>query len=454
MHLSAPNGLSVNDGINKDEFSLHYVTVDDAVRIIHRHGPGCLLAKADLKHAFRICPVNKSDWPLLGIHWQGLFYVDNILPFGLRSSPFLFNRLAEALAFITYHNFHVKDLLHYLDDYLLIQPSFSLSKAFTTFRTLLSVFTGLGIPLAEGDDKICPPSTVLTFLGIEFDTVCGELRLPAAKLGELKLELSAWLVKSSFSKRELLSLAGLLSFAAKVVPPSRTFVRRLFNAAADMTILDKQVTVPQEATEDIDWWSACCEEWNGRVLFIDPNWTQASKVSLWTDASGLGFGIVFGNERCCGTWSPEEEGYSIEWKELYPIVLAIAMWGSHLSGLRLTVRCDNEAVCHIWKSGTCKSRPIMTLLRAGLLIAAWYHAVVLLVPVPGVDNTLADCLSRMQVQRFMDRHPSATPIPRVPRHYLIQEFTRLHRTSYALAWRQVRSRLTPWLNANSNSLPP
>ena len=73
MHLSAPVGLSVNDGNTKDEFSLHYVTVDDVVRIIHRHVPGCLLAKADLKHAFRICPVNKTDWPLLGIHWRGLF---------------------------------------------------------------------------------------------------------------------------------------------------------------------------------------------------------------------------------------------------------------------------------------------------------------------------------------------------------------------------------------------
>ena len=130
------------------------------------------------------------------------------------------------------------------------------------------------------------------------------------------------------------------------------------------------------------------------------------------------------------------------------------MWGSHLSGLRLTVRCDNEAVCHLSKSGTCKSRPIITLLRAGLLIAAWYNVVVLLVPVLGVDNTLADSLSRMQVQRFKDRHPSATPIPRVPRHYLIQELTRLHGTSYSLAWCQVCSRLTPRLNANSNSLPP
>ena len=47
MQLSAPEGHSVNDGIDKDNFSLHYVTVDDAVRLISKYGRGCLLAKAD-----------------------------------------------------------------------------------------------------------------------------------------------------------------------------------------------------------------------------------------------------------------------------------------------------------------------------------------------------------------------------------------------------------------------
>ena len=61
MHLSDPDGLNVNAVINTDDFSLHYVTIDDANHIIHRHNPGCLSVKADLKHAFRICPVNKSD---------------------------------------------------------------------------------------------------------------------------------------------------------------------------------------------------------------------------------------------------------------------------------------------------------------------------------------------------------------------------------------------------------
>ena len=95
MHLSAPEGSSINDGIDSEQFSLHYVTVDDAVRLIHKHGPGATLSKVDMKHAFRICPVSPEDWPLLGIFWEGKYYVDKVLPFGLRSSPFLFNRLAD-----------------------------------------------------------------------------------------------------------------------------------------------------------------------------------------------------------------------------------------------------------------------------------------------------------------------------------------------------------------------
>jgi len=55
------------------------------------------MAKLDLKHASRLCPVSPSNWDLLGIHQQGKFYVDLRLPFGLRSSTFLFNRLADAL---------------------------------------------------------------------------------------------------------------------------------------------------------------------------------------------------------------------------------------------------------------------------------------------------------------------------------------------------------------------
>ena len=52
MDLSQPISDSVNDNINKEEFSLHYATVDDAVKMINQLGQHTQLAKVDIQHAF------------------------------------------------------------------------------------------------------------------------------------------------------------------------------------------------------------------------------------------------------------------------------------------------------------------------------------------------------------------------------------------------------------------
>ena len=75
MHLSAPAGNSINDHnvISRDEFSLHYSSVDDAVKLLVSLGRGASMAKVDLKSAFRMVPVRKEDWQFLGIKWRDNF---------------------------------------------------------------------------------------------------------------------------------------------------------------------------------------------------------------------------------------------------------------------------------------------------------------------------------------------------------------------------------------------
>ena len=100
LHLSAPYNSSINDYISKDDYSLQYTSIDDAVRILSSLGPGALMAKVDLKSAFQMIPVCPQNWELLGMHRKGQFYFDTCLPFGLRSASYLFNQYAEALAWI------------------------------------------------------------------------------------------------------------------------------------------------------------------------------------------------------------------------------------------------------------------------------------------------------------------------------------------------------------------
>ena len=58
-------------------------------------GRGSLTAKIDVHNAYRIAPVHTEDRQLLGMKWQGAFYVDMVQPFGVRSASYMFTFIAD-----------------------------------------------------------------------------------------------------------------------------------------------------------------------------------------------------------------------------------------------------------------------------------------------------------------------------------------------------------------------
>ena len=408
MHLSAPHLNSINDGIDKEPYSLRYSTIDDATRLIAKAGPGCFLSKIDIKGAFRLIPVSRHDWELLGIHWRGSYYVDKQLPFGLRSAPFLFNELANALHWIITNNYHIPYLIHYLDDFLLISPT--QPACLHAKNTIVTLFTNLGIPLSW--NKIEGPSTSLTFLGIQLDTLRWQLRLPEDKLSNLLSLLTDWLTKKKCTKRQLLSLIGHLSFAAKVIPAGRIFLRRLIDLSTRTKALHHYLYLNQEARADIRWWITFLPTWNGSAPILQPDWTASPHMHLYTDASAIhGYGAFFNGAWFRGPWLPHQQlnsetGISIAWQELYAIVMAATAWGHLWAGRRIIAHCDNLAV-NIWGRNSSKSPTIMTLVRKLFFIAATHHFTIHFSHIQGVNNSIADALSRNDITRFRKLAPNA-----------------------------------------------
>ena len=91
VDLSSPANHSINDGISPELCSLNYVSVDIAAERILSIGKGTLMAKVDIKSAFRLILVHPADRHLLGLHWEDHTFVDMVLPFGLRSAPKIFS---------------------------------------------------------------------------------------------------------------------------------------------------------------------------------------------------------------------------------------------------------------------------------------------------------------------------------------------------------------------------
>ena len=114
IDLSAPDGSSVNDGIERDMISISYTSVDTIVARVIQLGQGTLLSKMDIKQAYRLVSIHPEDRYLLGMEWQGSIYVDKCLPFGLRSAPLLFSAVADTLQWMMQHK-GASYVDHYVD---------------------------------------------------------------------------------------------------------------------------------------------------------------------------------------------------------------------------------------------------------------------------------------------------------------------------------------------------
>ena len=177
-HLSSPLGRSVNDGIPKDDFSLHYVTIDDAISAILAAGRGCYLSKVDIKSAFRICPVRPADWPLLAS--TGKENITLNVPY---RSAFALARQSSTQT-LTPLSGSSSTSPHHCSPSL---PGRLLERCRAQFtgRHKTALHHSRRLPLSgysHCHGQAPGPSQVLPFLGVELDTVLFEARLPADKL--------------------------------------------------------------------------------------------------------------------------------------------------------------------------------------------------------------------------------------------------------------------------------
>ena len=412
VDLSHPKGHSVNDGIPKALCSLKYITIDEAIKEIVQLGQGALLAKIDIKSAFRLLPVHPADRFMLGMRWNEGVYIDTCLPFGLRSSPKLFNILAEFLAWIAKQS-GVSFLIHYLDDFLTMGPPSTLTCQHN-LDTTIRICNHLGVPLAL--EKVEGPATTLPFLGIVLDTIRMEARLPEDKLKKLREEVSKWLDCNHARKHEILSLVGSLQHATKVVRCGRAFVSRMYATAAKVKEMHFHTRLNLEFRLDFCWWHTFLTDWNGLSLlrWDDSSWTPNHVIQ--TDALGAyGCGSFWEGQWLQWCWPPEWAQDNIMVKELVPIVLSCAVWGKQLAGGRVLIECDNSSVVAAVNKHYAREQKVMHLLRSLWFFVAHFDIDVKCKHIAGVNNSTADYLSRGNLHSFFHLHPQAaqqpTPLP-------------------------------------------
>lgn len=127
------------------EFPLKYASVDLAIQAIIGIGPGAELSKTDISDAFKL-PIAPSLSQWHGIKLTEYYYFATKLTFGSKSSLWLFDVFAQALAWILSHQAHCQTFIHYLFDFLHIKQSGTPSADLDKLRI---VFSNFNVPIAD-----------------------------------------------------------------------------------------------------------------------------------------------------------------------------------------------------------------------------------------------------------------------------------------------------------------
>lgn len=316
LYLSSPAGATVNDGIPKDVSSVQYMSLDDIIDGIMTYGRGTLMAKFDIESAYRIVPVHLDDRFPLGI--------DLALPFGLRSAQYIFSAVADLLEWMVRRNYHVAFLKHYLDDFHTLGPPDS-PQCDQNLATCIKLLSDWGVPLHP--DKFEGPSTALTVLGIELDSLALQARLPKEKFDRISSLIDEWSRKRHCKRNHLVSLTGHLQHACKVIPQGRTFLRRMINLLSAFRKDDHFIRLNRDFHLDLTRWRDLLRSWDGRSFFLSLQWAPLPDFQVSSDAAGtLGYGALFKRDWFAGPWSSAQMPLSIAYKELFPVVLAAALW--------------------------------------------------------------------------------------------------------------------------------
>ena len=386
IDLSWPIGASVNAGIDKDTylnspFALTFPTIDDITSQLKRLGRGALLYKIDVSRAFRHVRVDPGDFDLLGLQWRHA-YVDTCLPFGTRHGSQIFQSLSDAVRHVMRQKgFCVID---YIDDYVGMGVT---DVAHASFNALFQLMGDLGLTISES--KLVPPSTQVVCLGILINTENGTVSIPPEKLRQISDTVRQWLGKTSCTKRQLQSILGMLLYVHKCVKPARAFLNRMLALLRSGHAAQK-ITLTPEFKRDLRWFDKFLPLYNGVSLYDH----RPIDHTLELDACLKGLG---------GRWCryvyhlPIPEGHmnwSIVHLEMINILLSIRLFQAQWAGRKVLIKCDNEAVVTVLRSGRARDPFLGACARNIWYAGSLADMDIQYVHIRGLDNRVADLLSR------------------------------------------------------------
>ena len=412
FHLLYPRtGKSVNTETPTELCTVRYPGFSDAIRMcmeeIEQYG-SCMIAKSDMMSTFRNLGIKPEQFWFLVMKarspWdnQWYYFADKCLPFRASISCSHFQRVSNAIAFLT-DKINQKKPINYLDDYLFSAYLRTLCNAHV--QSFLDLCESIKFPVSI--EKTFWASTMLTFLGLLIDTVNQFISIPIDKVQRAIGLTEDILSGKKTTVHKMQKLCGFLNFLCRCIVPGRAFTRRLYSRFNTQMKPHYHINVNRELRSDLTVWMKFLAEPTVYCRpFIDFSQVLSAKLLDWyTDASGvIGCGGVCQGMRWFQMEWPAKFIVhfcpSIEYLELYAVTVSMLLWVRLYCNSRICIFCDNESVVKMLNNNTSSCHNCMILIRLIVLECLTWNIRLFAKHVRTKMNGLADSLSRFQNKRF------------------------------------------------------
>ena len=375
---------------------------DNLMKFIAKHPGPMFIGKSDIKAAYKQVSVCKEDQCLLGTFFEDNFYKSIRLPFGLKSSSYLWGIVAEAIAFRV--RLEAKSELRkdffvdvYVDDFIFVV--LCPNDAVRLMEIFFSVTNRWKINVSR-EKTFTPSKNALEVLGVVVKVSDRTLEIPEERLRNLREELRRF-QKQTPTRRELQSLLGHLLWISRVISAGKVFTFRLRELLNTLKS-SQDVFTQTEWMKDVDWWTRVPLRQSYPIKQV----LRYDWIGLYSDASLWGFGFVL-NLRwfSYGSWESISgitkhmlpESPNINELEMFTILLMVASLKEQLQNKTIIMECDNKVTVEALNNRSCGTRTLRACCRVLHLMAADLNCAFKLVHVSGVKNVIADELSRNKI---------------------------------------------------------
>jgi ribonuclease HI len=336
----------------------------------------------------------------LGFEWRGKFYTFTVLPFGIKSAPWGFQKLMRE--FCAYLRAKGVRLINYLDDFLFML-GMDMAQALRARDDLLRIFKAAGLGINTAKSQLQPVRR-LQCLGYIVDSGSMRFELPPERWAAFQAAVASVEAANGVAHaRDVAKVAGhAVSMHLVVGRLSRLFTRACTASLLCKRDWDSYVPVTPELRDELRFWRNLSLERLKAPIIEAP---ESTAVTVNTDASAFAWaGVLTDGTVARGSLSQGERATSSAQRELLAVHYTLQSFEERLKGRRVHILTDSANGQAIMEHGSGKAH----LQRLALSIFWWCQkqGVRLSVSwVPREQNTVADCFSKLEESCDFQLHP-------------------------------------------------